>query len=351
MTGPMIYGALAAKAKAMYGKRLRFADFERLAAMDSEAQVLDALRQHPGWRQAAARIRPAAGGYIGRVELEAALREQLYLDYTSLLHFVPRQDKALMAGQVLLGERDALLNTLRRLKAGKYALPMPPVSQAVGLGKVDAKALETCTDYDGLLAAARSSIYCPVLTHLRPQQPGTLPDYTVAESLLRAVYFSHMHRLVEKNYRGQVKRLLLRAFGEQVDLLNILHILRLKTYFPDTPMDVYLVTLFPFNYRLRPEFTRSLCAAPDAAGVFDLLRQSAYAGSFENVAVGEVEDYYRRAMYAFNVRQLMGGPPCIYTPLAYLHLREMELEVLINVIESVKYQVPYHTQLARLVGA
>ena len=351
MTGAMVYGALATKVKAMYGKRLRFADFEKMAAMGSEADVLAYLRQQPGWHQAAARIQPAAGGYVGRVELERALREQLYLDYTSLCHFVPRQDREMMSAPVLLSERDALLFTLRRLKAGKYALPMPPVPQTVMLGKVDYRALEKCTDYDGLLAAAKGSVYHNVLAHLRARQPAALPDYTIAESLLRSVYFSHMHRLVHKHYKGQVKTLLLRALGEQVDLLNILHILRLKTYFPDTRMDDYLTMLFPFNYRLRPEFTRSLCAAPDADGVFALLRQSAYAGSFENVAVSEVEDYYRRAMYAFNVRQLMGGPPCIYTPMAYLTLRDLELEVLINVIESVKYQVPYRTELARMIGA
>ena len=59
MTGAMVYGALATKAKAMYGKRLRFADFEKMAAMGSEADVLAYLRQQPGWHQAAARIQPA----------------------------------------------------------------------------------------------------------------------------------------------------------------------------------------------------------------------------------------------------------------------------------------------------
>jgi len=43
-------------------------------------------------------------------------------------------------------------------------------------------------------------------------------------------------------------------------------------------------------------------------------------------------------------------PPSIYTAVAYLELKELELSVLINVIESVKYGVPYRAELADLVG-
>ena len=43
-------------------------------------------------------------------------------------------------------------------------------------------------------------------------------------------------------------------------------------------------------------------------------------------------------------------PPSIYTAIAYLELKELELGVLVNVIESVKYGVPYHAEFANLVG-
>ena len=346
----MTYGALAAKVRALYGKRLRYADFERMAGMKSEAEILDYLRAHPGWSRAAGKFSPGAGAYVGRVEVEAALEEELRLEYLSLDCFVPRHDKPIMNFRVLLAERNAILNALRRLKAGKYAKGMPPPSSIVVHGKVDYPALSACADYEGVLDACSESIYYPVLLHLRPEQGG-LPDFTVAESLLRSAYFSHMYRIVYKQYQGETQKVLLRAFGEQIDLLNIIHILRLKTYFPNTDMDTYLTVLFPFNYRLRPEFTRQLCAAPDADAVFALIRQSPYAVSFENVAVAEVEDYYRRAFYAFNRRQLITGRPCVYTAMSYLNLKESELRVLINVIESVKYGVPFDSDFAKLVGA
>lgn len=343
MTGALMeYGALYAKAKALYGKRLRQADFNRIAACRDVAEVAELLRGHPAWSASAQRL--SGGVYVGRVELELALWQQFRQEYYSLLHFVPRQDRALMAFPVLLQEQRAILAALRRLQAG-HPLSTP---QTVAHSALDWKAVLTCTDMDGLIAAAGRTIYAAALRRLRPAGGG-LPDYTTAEVLLRTVYFSHMYRVIQRNYAGQVRQVLLRAYGEQIDLINLIHILRLKTYFPGERD--YLPLLFPFNYRLRPQLIQALCAAPDAAGVFDLLKDSPYAGAFEHVEVAEVEDYYRRAFYLFNRRQLSSGPPSICTALAYLNLKELELRALVGMVEAVKYGVSPDLSFARLTGA
>ena len=84
--------------------------------------------------------------------------------------------------------------------------------------------------------------------------------------------------------------------------------------------------------------------------LFALLRQSPYGDCFDETAVDAVEEYYQRAVFRFNKRQLSAVPPSIYTAIAYLELKELELGVLVNVIESVKYGVPYHAEFANLVG-
>ena len=126
MTAEMAYGALSAKVRALYGKRLRSDDFARLAARRSEAEILDELRQHPGWSRALALVPPGAWGYVGRVEVERALQEELRLEYQSLAYYVPREDKPLMQFQLRAAERSAILSALRRLKAGLAPRAAPP---------------------------------------------------------------------------------------------------------------------------------------------------------------------------------------------------------------------------------
>jgi V/A-type H+-transporting ATPase subunit C len=342
------YEALTAKIRAMYGKRLRFEDFERMGRCTDERQVLDDLRRAPGWAPAVANLEPSEDSYVGRVELETALRGQLLREYRALLYFVPQRDRPIMNFPVLIAERDAILRAMRRLKAGADYHGMPYPLSFLQHSALDDHALEICQDYDGIVAAAERTIYAPVLRHLRPESGG-LPDYMAAESLLRTAYFTQMYRTAAHQYAGETKALLLRAFGEQTDLLNLIHILRIKTYFPGTE-DLFAL-LFPFNYRLKPDFLRALCAAPDAAAAFDLARRSPYGDTFRNVDVTEVEEYYRRAFYLFNRRQLLTGAPSIYSALSYLNLKETEMRELINVIESVKYGVPYDENFARLISA
>ena len=347
----MRYGALAAKVKALYGKRLRFSDFEHMAGLPNEQSILDYLRSQPGWSAAvsAALSAMTPSGYVGRMELEDALRLQVWREYEGLNHFVPRPDKNLVAFPLRQAELLAILGTLRRLKShgrvreGVLAMPNLPF-------KVNRKALASCKDYNGLLAAVQGSIYYEPLLHIRPDDPNVLPDYTTTEALLRSTYFSHIYRIIYKSYAGETKSLLLRGMGERVDLLNIIHILRLKTYFPQTPREDYAGVLFPFQYRLTMDFLRRLCEAPGAEGAYELLRESPYGDCFDETAVDAVEEYYQRAVFRFNKRQLSAVPPSIYTAIAYLELKELELGVLVNVIESVKYGVPYHAEFANLVG-
>lgn len=351
MGSEMRYGALSAKVHALYGKRLRAADFAALAERKDPAEILEALRRHPGWSRGLAQAAPEGWSYVGRVEVERALWEELELEYLSLAHYVPREDRELMQFLVRLAERSAILSALRDLKAGRSAGGGEGRAPAIlQRSRVDAAALARCAGYDQLLAAVKGSIYYPALLHLRPRPGEALPDYTIAECLLRTAYFSHMYRIAQRQYAGAVQKVLLRSMGEQVDLLNIIRILRLKTYFPATSQEEYLSVLSPFHYRLKPELTRRLCAAADAKTVFRLLEETPYRDSFRGVEVLDVEEYYRRALYQFNRHQLITGQASVYTAMAYLDLKETEMAVLINVIESVKYGVPYHAPLAELVG-
>ena len=347
MTAEMAYGALSAKVRALYGKRLRAADFASLAGRRSEAEILEELRQHPGWSRALSLVPPGAWSYVGRVEVERALQEELRLEYQSLAHFVPREDRPLMQFQLRAAERDTILDALRRLKTGRPAAFAPQVRLH---GRLDEAAVAACASYDQLVEAARDTIYHPVLCRLRPARAEELPDFTLADIALRTAYYAHLLRIVQSQYRGGTRKVLLRALGEKTDLLNIIHILRLKTYFPQTPAEAYPGLLFPFHYRLDAGLIHSLCTAQGTAEVYELLRDSPYRDYFGQTAVTAVEEYYLRAVLLFNRRQLSAVPPSIYTAIAYLELKELELGVLINVIESVKYGVPYHAELAELVG-
>lgn len=339
------YEALTAKVKAMYGKRLRRDDFMRMARMASVDEVYADLRQNPVWGPGVARLSEASR--FGRAKLEAALRNQIREEYVRLSAFIPRRDKALMEFPVLRSELDGLLFTLTRLRAGRVTEPEPLPTSFIRHSRTDEDALTRCTDYEGLLEAVRKSIFYEPLARLRPP-PGKLPDYTLVESALFTVYYDHFMNTVEKRYEGDAKVLLRRGIGTQVDMLNLMHILRIKRFFPEE--DGFIKILFPSYYKLKPAQIRELCAAPDLASAMAVASQTPYGKYFQNASVEDLGRLYDEYLFRFSRRQLMQGRPSIYVAVAFLNLRELELKELITVVETVKYQAPYDGRFAALLG-
>lgn len=340
------YEDLTTKVKAMYGKRLRYADFVRMAQQGSVGEVYADLRQHPVWGPAVSRL--SGDSKVGRAKLEASLREQIRKEYVRLIPFIPQRDRELMDFPVLRSELGGLLFTLTRLQAGwskkMEALPERFILQS----KTDESALPLCTDYDGLLEATRGSIYYDPLLRLRPAEGG-LPDYTVTESRLFSVYYGHMLDVVQKRYVGDVRETLQKSFGTQVDMINIMHILRMKRFFPESG-DI-LSVLFPLRYKLRPEQIQAMCAAEGADGVLEVVAGTPYAKVFRDVSMADLQRIYDETLFRLCRRQLMMGKSSIYSTVAFLNLRMLEMKELITVIETVKYQAPYDDRFARVLGS
>ncbi len=326
------YEALAAKARAMYGRRLRKGELVRISRMDSVQQVLAELSQQPAWAEAAQAL--AAGPLVTRARLEDALRGQVRREGLRLASFIPQQDWGLMDFPVFRAELERILAALRRLHASLYKdtedLPRAYVSRA----KVNLEGLRRCADFSGLVEATRGSIFFDALNRLRAGE--TLPDYGVTEALLWSVYYRHVLRLIRRRYEGDTRRLLEQSVGSQVDMLNIMHILRMKQYFPQE--DNYLPVLLPYHYKVRPEQIRAMCDALTPQAVMDLVEATPYAGAFRGAGPDELQNRYSAVLYRLSRRQLRMGRPSVYTAVAYLNLRELELRVVVSAVETVKYQ-------------
>lgn len=325
------YEALAAKAKAMYGRRMRRGELQQLAQLDSVQQVMDELSQQPSWGEGMRRL--SRQGLVTRGRLEDALRDQLRQEGMRLMAFIPHEDWALMDFPLLRAEVDQILAALSRLHASLYRemeeLPWGYISRV----KVDLAGLHHCQDFNGLVEATRGSIFHDALSRLADGEK--LPDYGVAEALLWSVYYRHILRLIARRYEGDTRRLLEQSVGGQVDMLNIMHILRMKQFFARE--DNYLPVLLPYHYRLRQDRVRAMCAAAGPQEVLQLLEGTPYAETFRGAAPEQLQDRYSMALYQLSRRQLRMGKPSVYTAVAYLNLRELELRAVVSAVETVKY--------------
>ncbi|HCO62013.1 MAG TPA: hypothetical protein DIT49_00685 [Clostridiales bacterium] len=336
-----LYDALAAKARAMYGKHTHREDLERIARMEKIGLVLDQLRQMPAWAESAALLEEET--LLTRGRLEQALRAQVRREGLRLLSFVPQQDREVMEFPVLRMELERILAALRRLHASMFKEVDPLPREYITHSKVDFEGLRQCRDFDGLADAAAGSIYGPALHRLR----GSLPDYGTTEVLLWSVYYRHLLNLVRRRYAGDTKRVLEQTIGAQADMLNIMHILRMKRFFPE--VDNYLPVLLPYHYKVGPEQVHAMCQAKSVDGVLELIDQTPYAATFRDVKAEDWNNRYAAMLYRFSRRQLRMGPPSIYSAVAYMNLRELELKAVVSAVESAKYRRPLDASLCEIL--
>ncbi len=339
------YGAVATKVRAMYKNRLRPEDFAQITSMKKVADVVTFLRGHPGWKGAfdegfkETRRRP----------LEDRLRQFVLSDYYSILHFLPRDDRFILQYRVLSAEMDELMLFLQLARAGRaaeYQCHMPDLF--LRHSRFQFAELSRAKNYADFLAAAKRTKFYEALLRIAPDD-GDYPSYTAVETIVRSHYFRQLFAYIDKHYKGRVRELLREAIGSQVDLINISTVVRIRHFHPNNDRELYAY-LLPVHYKLRPSFIRSLYEADSDEQVMTLLSASAYGKFFSSQEFSHIEEYYYQFLYAFNRRHISDGIPSVYTPMAYLSLRDVELKNLINSIEFVRYGIAPSRAPAFLFG-
>lgn len=338
------YDALTVKARAMYGRRTRKEDLIRINKLSSIDAIADELRSLPGWQEATAVL--PQGELLTRAKLESALRDQVRREGLRLSAFAAREDRPFIEFSIRRTELELILSALRRLHANLHKADDSLSPAWLHRTQVDPDGLRTCSDFAGLVDAADGSIYGKSLRRLLTEGED-LPDYGSTEALLWSVYFKHLMELACKRYKGDVRKTMESSVGTQMDMMNILSALRLKRYFPDT--DNFLPVLIPYHYRVRPDQIHAMCAASSLEHAMELIEATPYAATFRGAKMEELQDLYHSTLAKSSRRQLALGKPSVYSAIAYLNLRELELNAVVTAVEASKYQLPLTESFLRFI--
>lgn len=337
------YDALAVKARAMYGRHVRKEDLLRISRLHTIDAIADELRQLPGWGEATASLLPDE--LLTRGRLESILRDQVRREGLRLAAFAAREDRDIIDFPIRRTELEHILAALRRLHANLYKEVDVLSTAWLSRTRLDPGALRRCTDFSGLVEAVKGSIYYAALHRLLTEE-NALPDYGATEALLWSVYYRHLMELACKRYKGDTRKMMESSVGSQMDMMNILHALRLKRYFPDT--DNFLPVLIPYHYKVKPDQIYAMCTAPSLEAALELVAATPYAAAFRGAKMEELQDLYHATLYKTSRRQLVMGKPSVYSAVAYLNLRELELKAVVTAVEASKYQIPLTPSFLRL---
>ena len=115
--------AVLAKARALYGRRLRADDYRRLMGCRTMTELAAALKEYPLYADALAEVNPQ---YARRAQLENLLRQGLYARYDSLCRYDRSAGSKVYEYFTLCCEVDELTGHALPGCRPPWRLPLPP---------------------------------------------------------------------------------------------------------------------------------------------------------------------------------------------------------------------------------
>lgn len=334
MRGTASYYALSAKVHAMYGNRMTPEDYQQLLSKSSIPEAAAFLQAHRGYRTNLAGL---ATSSIHREDLETALRSVYVDEYRRIFSFMQMKDKELMQFLLYRAEQAAILTAMRQLTSTNILEPAATWNPVLKRqSTLDLPALQSASSFADIAHAAEHTIYGSALQRILVGESKT-PTQAFVDNMMQVVYYARLYKILGRNYTGQTKKVIKQSLDDETDLLNLVQFLRLKKYFPPEDIQRYSFPL-PCSPKLRREYIQQLIAAHSYDDAFQLVLDGPYGSLFHSISPSGVEAYFYTLQYHFARRQLRAATPTVYTPIAYLTLKEIELRNIISIIECIRYE-------------
>lgn len=329
--------AIFSKARAMYGKRLKQSEYNRLLACDTVPEILSCLKTIPRY---APLLKNLSEKDIHRGQLETALRQKLFEDYEALCRYEITVGEDFSDYTIMKAEMEEIMRYLTMLKAGtphQFYMTLPKYFERVSSVKLSA--MSNASNYDEFLSVLGKSVYTKLLTPFKPKR-GEDINLSAIENTLFNHMFKQVYSIIDKT-SGEEHKDLKKMFDTNIDLRNFTRISRLKKYYKSEP-DEIKKQLLPFG-SIKEKQLDAMCNAQDEAELLSIVKQTSIGRILSKLEYNSDFEIPRRALYEESYKRMYFSVNSSVVLVAYFSLAEIETENIIHIIEGVRYKVPDET--------
>lgn len=334
--------ALAAKAKAMYGQRLKKEDYEELLRKSSVAEIAGYLKNETDY---ASTMRDIYENRIHRGQLEGLIRQNMYEKIEKLLKFSMLTKNRFYRMNIVKREIEIIILALRSIIPDKseddeaydvMVRDIPLSLSAYFSFNVDE--ISEIMTYEDILNILSSTPYQKIIRPYKVEK-GEKIDFTSIERDLYRYYYTYVFKVIDENFSGKKKKELTDIYRTQIELLNIIKIYRFKKFFKVTN-DQIRKSMVTLKSRMSDSFINELIEEPTAERVLQRLEESKYKLFVDDLDYTYIEYYANEIRYNLAKRYMHFSieSPIVFT--VYSILLEIEITNIINIVEAIRYDTP-----------
>ncbi len=325
--------AVIAKARSMYGRRLKEKDYSSLLNCATVGDVMSYLKSHTKYSSV---LNNMSERDVHRGQLETVLKQQLLREFESLSHYEIATGEAFSQFLIIKAEVEQLSHFLMLLDSGnteRYVFDLPSYLEAHT--KIDLTALSKAKNYDEFLAALENSRYKKLLSPYKPA-PGKNIDVPKIENVMYSDMYDHLFDIIDHT-RGKEKKQLTEMFSAHIDLMNFVRVLRLQKYFHFKPQAIR-EQLFSHG-SVREAVLDEMCEATSSKELFAVASQSSVGKRIAKMEYNYAGEIASRGRYNQSRRLIRFSTVPTVVMMSYYFLEQAELRNIINIIEGVRYKV------------
>lgn len=328
-------GAVASKAKAMYGKVLNRKDYQELLRKRSVSEIAGYLKNETDYQNVLQDVHEAT---LHRGQLEALMHRYVFEKTMRLVRFAGNGHKDFYNSYVIPQEIEQILNKIRRINSDIYedfAQDVPIYLNEYT--SFDLMKLDQAKNFDEILEVLNRTGYHKIVARFHPGKEKII-DYTGCELALRNYYFQQLKKAIDENFKRGLKKSMNTIVDTQIELENITRLYRYKKFFTQDGNELRSA-LNQSGNRMSDRFMEVLIAAPTLKVFLQELAQSPYHLFIDDQDYVFIEYDCEEICYHLAKRYMRfsNDAPLIF--MVYLTILEIEVNNIINIIEGVRYKV------------
>lgn len=327
--------AILAKARAMYGRRLKAEDYRALLSCKTVGEVASYLKNQTAYRSVLAGISETD---VHRLQLETKLRQKLFDDYAALCRYEISVGEHFSQYLINRTEIEQILHSLLLLNANmpeEYLFAMPIYLSRHT--KINLVALSHIKNFDDLLNALSHSPYRALLEPFRPTEGNKL-HYTEIENALYSYLYGTVFQVIDHHMKGEAARQLRELFNSYIDLQNYVRIFRLKFIY-HSKIDFVRSALLPYG-TLKQNVLNKMLAADSQEALNTVLAKTPIGRQISKIEYSYVDEIPNRVKYSTCRRDIRFSTHPSVVMMSYIFLTQCEIFDIITIVEGIRYQLP-----------
>lgn len=332
MKNQLEYSGLNTKIKAMQAKLLKSNDYMGLSECTGIKEAISVLANSPAYQKT---FSGSHTDNLHREDIERLLMQNKYDDFTKIYRFSNPMQRNVLA-LFFLHYEIALLKKLLRscISHSKSAFRFQDLK--------DFYLKHSHLDFERLLAAKNmqefteglsGSFYEKSMKDLLAKNANLF----AYESMLDQLYFRRIWMEKEALHKSDDIHILTEIVGSKIDLLNVVWIYRAKKYYQMSFAQMQSLVI-PIFHHLKKETIDKLIFSKTLDEFEQVFRTSYYKKNMDTeVSEFRPDDVYAKKMDDVYRKLQKQNPNSIATAAFYLYQKELEIETLISMIESIRY--------------